>query len=103
MVFLRTLRKCAAFIVSIGAGASLFGAPIKGFDRSKFIVGACHLNEAARTERHVREAKECGIDYLIVVWKDCVDLHGWFEKYGMGAVTWDVLPPMWDEKTGKPI
>ena len=103
MVSLKVLCKSAAFIVGIGVWASLFGAPIKGFDRSKFLIGADHLNEAARTERHVLEAKECGIDYLIVVWKDCVDLHDWLEKYGMGAVTWDVLPPMWDEKTGKPL
>lgn len=91
------------FYGGLVVAAACAAAPVKGLDRSKFMIGAYHYVKAAHTEKHVREAKECGIDYMIVVWKTDTQLLDWFEKYGMGAVTWDVLPPMWDEKTGKPI
>ena len=63
-------------------------------DRSKLNIGAYFLQPYARTERHVREVKECGIDFIIGLSDDKATLD-LFEKYGLGAVVGGVLPGWW--------
>ncbi len=63
-------------------------------DRSRLNIGAYILQPYARTERHVREIKECGIDFIVCMGYDrpALDL---FAKYGVGAVVSGVVPGWW--------
>ena len=67
-----------------------------GLDRSRLNIGAYYLKEYAQTERHVRDAKECGIDFFVGIRANddhseraILDL---FEKYGIGAFMQRVTP-----------
>lgn len=60
-------------------------------DRSRFQIGAYCLAPYARTERHIREISECGIDFMIGVPNDRAVLDH-FAKYGVGAVVNGVVP-----------
>ena len=40
-------------------------ALVGGMDRSKLNIGAYYLKPYAQTERHVKDAKECGIDFFV--------------------------------------
>ncbi len=63
-------------------------------DRSRLNVGAYILQPYARTERHIREIKESGVDFIVCMSDDrpALDL---FEKYGLGAVVSGVVPGWW--------
>ena len=63
----------------------------KRMDRSKFIIGTYHLRPYARTEKHIREMAECGIDYVCTMDDDreALDL---FAKYGVGANVKNITP-----------
>ena len=39
-------------------------------DRSKLNIGAYILQPYARTERHISEIKECGIDFFVRITKE---------------------------------
>lgn len=78
------------------ASALLPIALMGGMDRSKLNIGTYYLKPYAQTERHVREAKDCGIDFFI-----CIDaqedgseinLLNLFQKYGIGAFMSKVTP-----------
>ncbi len=58
---------------------------------NKFIIGAYCLAEYARSERHVKEIADCGIDVMLSVPNDRDMLDG-FQKYGVGAVVGGVVP-----------
>ena len=47
--------------------ASVFAplALVAGMDRTKLNVGAYYLKPYAQTEKHVKDAKECGIDFFV--------------------------------------
>ena len=69
-----------------------------GMDRSRLNIGTYYLKEYAQTERHVKEAKECGIDFFTHIAattnhseRAVLDL---FEKYGIGAFV-DKVTPSW--------
>ncbi len=66
----------------------------KRMDRSRLNIGAYYLKPYARTEKHIRELKECGIDFVVSMQNDrpALDL---FSKYGLGAVVSGVLPGWW--------
>jgi hypothetical protein len=66
----------------------------KRMDRSKLNIGAYFLKPNANTEQHVKECKECGIDFIVCMQYDhkTLDL---FEKYGLGAVVEEVFPHWW--------
>ncbi|MBR6472091.1 MAG: hypothetical protein IKS83_09865, partial [Victivallales bacterium] len=57
-------------------------------------IGAYTLRETSRTEQHIRDIAECGIDFMVCVPNDraMLDL---FQKYGIGAVVNGVLPGWW--------
>ena len=67
----------------------------KRMDRSRLNIGVYHLKPYARTETHVKELAECGIDFVIVMdSKDRATLD-LFHKYGVGAIVSDVVPGWW--------
>ena len=63
----------------------------KRMDRSKLIIGTYHLRPYARTEKHIKEMAECGIDYVCTMDDDreALDL---FAKYGVGANVKGITP-----------
>lgn len=67
----------------------------KRMNRNQLQIGTYYLQPYARTERHIRELRECGIDFVIGMQaKDraALDL---FARYGVGAVVNDVVPGWW--------
>ena len=63
-------------------------------DRSKLNIGTYILQPYARSERHIRELSECGIDFVCCMGYDkpALDL---FEKYHVGALVSGILPGWW--------
>lgn len=63
-------------------------------DRSRLNIGVYHLRPYARTEQHVRDLRECGVDFVICMDDDrpTLDL---FEKYHVGAIVTGILPGWW--------
>ena len=66
----------------------------KRMDRNRVNIGAYILNPYARTETHIKDVKECGIDFIVCMGNDraALDL---FHKYDLGAVVSGVLPGWW--------
>ncbi len=66
----------------------------KRMNRNRLNIGVYHLRPYARTEAHVKDLADCGIDFVLCM--DCdrptLDL---FHKYGVGAVVSDVVPLWW--------
>lgn len=72
-------------------------------NRKKLNVGTYILDEYARTERHIKELADCGIDFVTCMSYDipALDL---FAKYGVGAVVNGILPGWWGgdgDRSGK--
>ncbi|MGN0202134.1 MAG: hypothetical protein ACI399_04430 [Candidatus Cryptobacteroides sp.] len=63
-------------------------------DRSRLNIGTYILNPYARTEAHIRDIADCGIDFVVCMQNDreALDL---FEKYGIGAIVSGVVPGWW--------
>lgn len=63
-------------------------------DRSKMNIGVYHLRKYARTEAHIKDLADCGIDFVICMDNDrpALDL---FQKYGVGAILSGVVPGWW--------
>ncbi len=63
-------------------------------NREKLNIGTYILRPYARTEAHIRDLKECGVDFVVAV--DCdramLDL---FHQNGIGAVVTGVVPGWW--------
>ncbi len=70
------------------------GNSVGRMDRSRLNIGAYTLRPEARSERHVREIAECGIDFMVCVPPERPMLD-YFQKYGVGAVVTGVLPGWW--------
>ncbi len=66
----------------------------KRMNRSRLNIGAYYLQPYARTEDHVREMAECGIDFIVCMSYDrpALDL---FHKYGVGAIVNGIVPGWW--------
>ncbi|MCQ2430294.1 MAG: hypothetical protein MJ192_08190 [Clostridia bacterium] len=72
-------------------------------DKTRLNIGTYYLRAYARTEQHVRDLRDCGIDFVVSM--DSADRAtlDLFEKYGVGCVVNDVLPGWWGgngEKSG---
>lgn len=65
-------------------------------NRERLNIGVYHLAPYARTEQHIRELAECGIDFVICLNDDrpTLDL---FEKYGIGAIVTGITPSWWGD------
>ena len=63
-------------------------------DRNRLNIGTYILQPYARTEAHVKDLSECGIDFVICLDNDrkTLDL---FSKYGVGAVVSGIVPGWW--------
>ena len=63
-------------------------------DRSKLIIGTYILQPYARTEEHIRDLAEAGVDLVVCMGNDrpALDL---FAKYGIKAIVNGVLPGWW--------
>ncbi len=63
-------------------------------DRSRLNLGAYILQPYARTEQHIKDIKDCGLDFIVCMNYDrpMLDL---FAKYGLGAELNSVLPGWW--------
>ena len=66
----------------------------KRMDRSRLNIGAYILQPYARTEAHIRDIAECGIDFIVCMSNDrpALDL---FHKYGVGAIVSGIVPGWW--------
>jgi hypothetical protein len=66
----------------------------KRMDRSRLNIGAYILQPYARTEKHIREIAECGVDFIVCMGNDrpALDL---FHKYGIGAIVSGIVPGWW--------
>lgn len=63
-------------------------------DRSRLNIGTYILQPYARSEEHIRDLSDCGIDFVLCMGNDrpALDL---FEKYGIGAVLSGIVPGWW--------
>ncbi len=63
-------------------------------NRSRLNIGVYHLRDYARTEQHIRDLRDCGIDFVICLPDDkpTLDL---FAKYGVGAIVTGTVPGWW--------
>ncbi len=66
----------------------------KRMNRSRLNIGAYYLQPYARTEDHIREMVDCGIDFIVCMSNDrpALDL---FHKYGVGAIVNGIVPGWW--------
>ena len=66
----------------------------KRMDRKRLNIGAYILQPYARTERHIKEIADCGIDFIVCMDDDrpALDL---FHKYGVGAIVKGIVPGWW--------
>ncbi len=100
--FLRNCARGMQLMALVCAGCACIGEKDKGetgnmetrMDRGRLNIGAYTLQPYARTERHIREIRDCGIDFMVCVPYDrqMLDL---FAKYGIGAIVNEVLPGWW--------
>ncbi len=63
-------------------------------DRNRLNIGVYHLKPYARTEAHVRDLADCGVDFVVCMDNDraALDL---LHKYGVGAIVTGPLPGWW--------
>ena len=64
------------------------------FDRSRLLIGTYCIAPYAFDEKHVRELKECGIDYVTAAPAD-PELLDNCKKFGVGVVGTGILPGWW--------
>ena len=66
----------------------------KRMDRNRLNIGVYHLKPYARTEAHIKDLADCGIDFVICMDNDrpALDL---FHKYGVGAIVSGIVPKWW--------
>ncbi|MBQ9781356.1 MAG: hypothetical protein IJW00_10510 [Clostridia bacterium] len=66
----------------------------KRMDRSRLNIGVYHLKPYARTESHIKDLADCGIDFVVCMDNDrpALDL---FHKYGVGAIVSGIVPGWW--------
>ena len=63
-------------------------------DSSRLNIGTYILQPYARSEAHIKDLADCGIDFVICIDNDraALDL---FSKYGVGAIVTGVVPGWW--------
>lgn len=72
-------------------------------NRERLNIGTYFLQKYARTEQHVKDLADCGIDFVIGMDNDKATLD-LFSKYNVGAIVGGVLPWWWGgngDKAGK--
>ena len=63
-------------------------------DRNRLNIGVYHLKPYARTEAHVKNLADCGVDFVVCMDYDrpALDL---LHKYGVGAIVTGLVPGWW--------
>ena len=88
-------------VIAIAATTGLFAQNTSNYatkagrmDRGKLNIGVYHLRPYARTEAHIKDLADCGIDFVICMENDrpALDL---FNKYGVGAIVSGIVPGWW--------
>lgn len=69
-------------------------------DSQKLNIGAYYLAPCARSEEHVRELRECGVDFVVGMDNDRPALD-MLLRHGVGAVVRGVVPSWWGGNTEK--
>lgn len=91
---------CVALFVCTAMQAQTKTEPSR-MDRSRLNIGAYCLASYAWTDQHVKDIKDCGIDFMTVIPNDkkILDL---LHKHGVGADVSGVVPGWWggDGKNG---
>ena len=66
----------------------------KRMNRNRLNIGAYILQPYARTEQHIKDLAESGVEFVVCMGNDrpALDL---FQKYGVGAIVTGVLPGWW--------
>ena len=69
-----------------------------GMDRTRLNIGVYCLGPAAQTENHIRDLKDCGVDFVtsIAGGADMRKTFDLFQKYGIGAIV-PLMSPYWNE------
>ena len=66
------------------------------FDRNKLLIGTYILDVYARSEKHIKELKECNVDFIVAlrndITKETLDL---LQKYGVGCDLTGTVPGWW--------
>jgi hydroxymethylpyrimidine pyrophosphatase-like HAD family hydrolase len=84
----------AALAFALNVSAQDFVTKPGRMDRSRLNIGVYHLRPYARTEAHIKDLADCGIDFVICMEDDrpALDL---FSKYGVGAIVSGIVPGWW--------
>lgn len=95
---LLVILQCAMAAVVFAAKDCNIAAGGRGMDRTRLNIGVYCLMDKARTEAHVRDLRDCGIDFVTAIeggadMKPTFDL---FQKYGIGAIV-PLMSPYWNE------
>ena len=97
VIFISMKRLCF-FLIALAFGVSVFAqdyvTKAGRMDRSRLNIGVYHLRPYARTEAHIKDLADCGIDFVICMENDrtALDL---FSKYGVGAIVSGIVPGWW--------
>ena len=92
---LHGLKVVCSLLVMTASVVLSFGGTVPRIDRSKLLVGAYCFRKAAYDEAHVKEAKECGIDFVIGVPAGNRKMLDLLSQYEMGVIAIGVLPGWW--------
>ena len=84
----------AVLAFSLSVSAQDFVTKPGRMDRSRLNIGVYHLRPYARTEAHIKDLADCGVDFVICMEDDrpALDL---FSKYGVGAIVSGIVPGWW--------
>ena len=77
------------------ATVSAVDSAVPRMDRSKLLIGTYCFREAAHDEAHVRDLKECGIDFVTGVPAKSRATLDLLAKYGIGSIANGVLSGWW--------
>ena len=64
-------------------------------DRKRLLIGTYILDKYARTEEHVKQLKEAGIDLVVCLRDADKNILDLLDKYGIGCVLCGVVPGWW--------
>ena len=83
-----------ALAFGVSASAQRYVTKAGRMDRSRLNIGVYHLRPYARTEAHIKDLADCGVDFVICMENDrpALDL---FSKYGVGAIVSGIVPGWW--------
>lgn len=90
------MKRIVSISVALLAAISSLSAQTNAgrMDRNRLNIGVYHLRPYARTEAHIKDLADCGVDFVICMEDDrpALDL---FSKYGVGAIVSGIVPGWW--------